>query len=541
MSEIISATALESRGGILSHADLCAIVDEGVITNVAPDMINAASIDITVGNVFFVEDVENPRLVVIGDTAEERVGPNMKRIVLEKGESIILKPGQVALCASEQVFNLPANLSCEYKEKSSMGRSFLQHMMAGWCFTADTEVAMLDGSSKKIADVVVGDKVYSILPNGDFSAGEVTRAGKTGTVSRLVRVTLDDGGEFTCTPEHMIMTRTGGYVAAMNLVEGEALMPLHRKLDSAGYEMVYCPHQSRKSNWEKLHGRWKYTHRLVAKAPVGSVAHHKNENIRDNRPENLEVMPAGDHATMHRVEYARSEEGRAKSSAGATERNEKLWKDETFREAHAKRSSVGMSEVNRKIWADPEHRTRMSALSKARFAATLGKSDPVKTQRASKLGFVKSTIAKILAAGKPVSGETYTSMKRQNAPTVDTLVKTFGSFDETLKLAGYANHKVAGVHIIDVPPTDVYDLTVEGEHNFALSCGVVVHNCDAGWHGSVLTMEIKNVTEAHDIAIRPGVRLGQMIFFPHAPVTEEASYAKRGRYNGDTEAKEVKP
>lgn len=133
MSEIISATALESRGGILSHAELTAIVDEGVITGVAPDMINAASIDITVGNVFYVEDTENPRLVVIGDTAEERVGPNMKRIVLEKGDSIILKPGQVALCASEQVFNLPANLSCEYKEKSSMGRSFLQHMMAGWC------------------------------------------------------------------------------------------------------------------------------------------------------------------------------------------------------------------------------------------------------------------------------------------------------------------------------------------------------------------------------------------------------------------------
>lgn len=133
MTAIISTTALESRGGILSHAELCDIVAEGVITNVAPDMVNAASIDITVGNVFFIEDTENPRMVVIGDTAEERVGPIMKRVELAKGESIVLKPGQVALCSSEQVFNLPNNLSCEYKEKSSMGRSFLQHMMSGWC------------------------------------------------------------------------------------------------------------------------------------------------------------------------------------------------------------------------------------------------------------------------------------------------------------------------------------------------------------------------------------------------------------------------
>lgn len=65
--------------------------------------------------------------------------------------------------------------------------------------------------------------------------------------------------------------------------------------------------------------------------------------------------------------------------------------------------------------------------------------------------------------------------------------------------------------------------------------------CDAGWNGSVLTLELKNETQYHEIEIPVGVRIGQMIFFPHDAVPDEASYATRGRYNGDTETKGVKP
>lgn len=57
--------------------------------------------------------------------------------------------------------------------------------------------------------------------------------------------------------------------------------------------------------------------------------------------------------------------------------------------------------------------------------------------------------------------------------------------------------------------------------------------CDAGWHDSVLTLELHNVLKRHALCIRPGMRIGQMIFYRHAPVPENASYAVRGRYNGD--------
>jgi len=64
--------------------------------------------------------------------------------------------------------------------------------------------------------------------------------------------------------------------------------------------------------------------------------------------------------------------------------------------------------------------------------------------------------------------------------------------------------------------------------------------CDAGWNGSVLTLELKNLTLYHSIRIRPGDAIGQMVFFEHTEVPHEKSYAARGRYNGDTTVSTIK-
>lgn len=58
--------------------------------------------------------------------------------------------------------------------------------------------------------------------------------------------------------------------------------------------------------------------------------------------------------------------------------------------------------------------------------------------------------------------------------------------------------------------------------------------CDAGWNGSVLTLELKNITQYHTIYLQYGDLIGQMTFFRHQPVPDHASYAVVGRYNGDT-------
>lgn len=58
--------------------------------------------------------------------------------------------------------------------------------------------------------------------------------------------------------------------------------------------------------------------------------------------------------------------------------------------------------------------------------------------------------------------------------------------------------------------------------------------CDPGWHSSVLTLELKNLTSYHSIRIKAGDRIGQVKFYAHDAVPETVSYRKRGRYNGDS-------
>jgi dCTP deaminase len=64
--------------------------------------------------------------------------------------------------------------------------------------------------------------------------------------------------------------------------------------------------------------------------------------------------------------------------------------------------------------------------------------------------------------------------------------------------------------------------------------------CDAGWQGSVLTLEFKNMTQWHSIRLEPGLAIGQMVFFAHEPVPDDRSYAARGRYNGDCSVSGIK-
>lgn len=58
--------------------------------------------------------------------------------------------------------------------------------------------------------------------------------------------------------------------------------------------------------------------------------------------------------------------------------------------------------------------------------------------------------------------------------------------------------------------------------------------CDPGWFGSKLTMELKNIRELHEVAIWPGMKIGQMVF-QRMECAPFSSYAVTGRYNQDQE------
>jgi dCTP deaminase len=57
--------------------------------------------------------------------------------------------------------------------------------------------------------------------------------------------------------------------------------------------------------------------------------------------------------------------------------------------------------------------------------------------------------------------------------------------------------------------------------------------CDPGWHGSTLTMELRNNLSHHPLRLTPGMKIGQVIFYQGDFVPREQSYATRGQYNHD--------
>ena len=54
--------------------------------------------------------------------------------------------------------------------------------------------------------------------------------------------------------------------------------------------------------------------------------------------------------------------------------------------------------------------------------------------------------------------------------------------------------------------------------------------CDPGWHGSKLTLELKNERLHHALPLYPGLKIGQMVFhaMSNAPMR---SYRETGHYN----------
>lgn len=70
-----------------------------------------------------------------------------------------------------------------------------------------------------------------------------------------------------------------------------------------------------------------------------------------------------------------------------------------------------------------------------------------------------------------------------------------------------------------------------------------LEHMDAGWvdpgfHGA-LTLEFKNMTEHHSILLRPGDKIGQLVFMRGNPVPAELSYRTKGNYNGASGVKQV--
>ncbi|MBI3088802.1 MAG: hypothetical protein HYY99_00870, partial [Candidatus Colwellbacteria bacterium] len=124
---------------------------------------------------------------------------------------------------------------------------------AGGCFSANTQVALVDGRNLAFQELVEeyrGGKqnfCYTIK-GGNVAVAPILHPRITKRSVNVVKVILDNGEEITCTPEHKFMLRDGSFKEARYLSSKDSLMPLYRqyskigkRITIEGYEMVFDP------------------------------------------------------------------------------------------------------------------------------------------------------------------------------------------------------------------------------------------------------------------------------------------------------------
>lgn len=111
---------------LLSYNELVDIVDKGYIVGVEPDAINAASIDVRLGQKFLVEVPPEDDTLPVDLYRRERLRMD------SRFGSYTLSPKEFILAHTEEVFHLPDDISAEFSLKSSIARNAIEHLNACW-------------------------------------------------------------------------------------------------------------------------------------------------------------------------------------------------------------------------------------------------------------------------------------------------------------------------------------------------------------------------------------------------------------------------
>lgn len=116
---------------VLSYNELLEIVQLGVV-NAPLENINAASIDLTLGDALLIQPDDIPDRPPV-DLIDK--GDGIDLIPFKMGmDGYVIAPGEFLLATTAEWFDFSVAdvISAEFKLKSSLARNGLSHMLAGW-------------------------------------------------------------------------------------------------------------------------------------------------------------------------------------------------------------------------------------------------------------------------------------------------------------------------------------------------------------------------------------------------------------------------
>ncbi len=472
----------------------------------------------------------------------------------------IIPPNSFALARTVELFRIPRNVLVITLGKSTYAR----------CFRGDTKVALVDGTAPTLEQMArraeSGEAFfgYSIGANGRMIVSLLDSPRFIGR-DALLEVELDDGALIHATPDHLFMTRDGRMVAAGDLRPADALMPLYRQL-FRGSEMAYQPLTGHLSPTHRLADEWNLRHGVYRDVP-STHRHHIDFDRRNNRPTNLVRMAASEHVRLHNSESygagldaaedsaairqaletrAQDPSWRQRFAALRSDRATAFWSDDRFAAARERilalrrNGSDEQRERHRaatlRRFADPAERERQPAMSARAWSRDDG------SRRAAQREIARGIDlrADVDAAGVQRALHAAGSI-RGAARLLGCDRAVFRRFPEVVAQAAgrpYRNHKVAAVRSLK-GDHDVYCLSVPEAGNFALQCGVFVHNCgiivnvtplEPEWEGHV-TLEFSNTTTL-PAKIYANEGVAQMLFFESDEVCGTSYKDRAGKYMG---------
>jgi hypothetical protein len=390
------------------------------------------------------------------------------------------------------------------------------------CITLNTKIPLLDNRELTLQQLIQEFEegkenwVYSVdlNNNNQIVPGKVINAACTRKNAQIVKVTLDNDEEITCTPDHKFILRNGEKKEAQYLTEGESLMPFYRKESTLGkrndsnYELIYNPKTE----------KYDFTHRVVAKSLFLNemklisknnhgdvVIHHKDFNKKNNSPNNLEWMSRKEHSKYHMglgiknlKKYLESEKHRQNVIKANKERNSvKAMQWYNGSELHKEHNEIRKQNML-KQFADPELRKKyidgMTVCDKftQKFWDVLD--NIAINTKLNKFNYIaiKDVIENIKHSEEAMKEwNENISIKQNQKNTFNKKILERAlkyrqidcnqSWLESLELPTqrnrkiYKNHKVKNVRFL----TNLEDtgcITVDKHHNFAISSGIVVNN-----------------------------------------------------------------
>jgi deoxycytidine triphosphate deaminase len=472
----------------------------------------------------------------------------------------IIPPNSFALARTVEHFRIPRSVLALCTGKSTYAR----------CFSADTRVALVDGSALTLEDMARRHQSgelfwgYSISAGGRVVVSFLDMPRFIGRDS-LIGITLDNGELIQATPDHMFFRRDGRTVLANELRPGDSLMPLYRDL-RRGYEYVYQPINGHLLATHRLADEWNIRRGIYEDRP-GTHRHHIDFDRLNNKPINIERMGASEHIRMHNSEsYGEDFNGeehsgairaaferlgidpgwRKRLSLAQSRRAQEFWKSERYAEIRARllearrNPSDATRDAHRvamlRRFADPRERVRHAASMREAWGQHDGSRRAMQAEVARQIKIRAEITAQIVRRALDDTGSIRGAARQLKCDR-----SVFGRFPEVL--AGFRgtpgrNHKVVAVRQLP-GEHDVYCLTVPEAGNFGLEAGVFVQNCgiivnvtplEPEWEGHV-TLEFSNTTPL-PAKIYANEGVAQMLFFESDEVCE-TSYADRGgKYQG---------